>query len=84
MIILTKLQRDLFLTIKETVINELLSNHCDFVPVEAKGNLWILPDEVLADSRFDKMKVELDKTGEFDKYEKREMDKPELKDIIAP
>lgn len=81
MIVLTKKQRELFLTIKESVIDDLLKNNVDYVPVEAKGDLWILPEEVLADARFEKLKNELVKAGEFDKYEKREVDKSELKDF---
>lgn len=80
MIVLTKEQRELFLAIKESVIDDLLKNNADFVPVEAKGDLWILPEEVLADKRFSKLKNELDKIGEFDKYQKREFDKSEEKD----
>lgn len=80
MIVLTKEQRELFLTIKESVTDDLLKNNVDYVPVEAKGDLWILPDEVLVDARFEKLKNELVKAGEFDKYEKREVDKSELKD----
>ena len=67
MIVLTKKQRELFLTIKESVIDDLLKNNVDYVPVEAKGDLWILPEEVLADARFEKLKNELVKAGEFDK-----------------
>lgn len=81
MIVLTKEQRDLFLIIKESIVDELLKNNVDFIPVEAKGDLWILPNEVLLDVRFEKLKNQLIKAGEFDKYEKREVDKSELKDF---
>ncbi len=81
MIVLTKEQRDLFLSLKLRVIVDLLASGVDYVPIEAKGDLWILPDVILADARFAKMKLELDKTGEFDKYEQREMDESELKQI---
>lgn len=82
MIILTKTQRDLFLTTKEGVINDLLANGADYIPIEAKNNKWILPDEILLDGRFGKVKTELDKIGEFDKYEKRTFALSELKDPI--
>jgi len=84
MIILTETQKNLFLTIKQSVINELLASGADYIPVEAKSGKYILPDEVLLDSRFEKIKAELAKAGEFDKYEKREMNKSELKDAIVP
>jgi len=84
MIVLSKSQRELFLVVKDAIKDELLKNHVDYEPVEIKDGSFILPDEVLLDDRFEKLKLELNKSGEFDKYEKREVDKTELKDATFP
>ncbi len=78
MIVLTKEQKDLFLETKKEFQQELLANGVDFVPVEAKGDLWILPNEVLADDRFSKLKLELFDNGKLGSVSIREVDKTEL------
>lgn len=78
MIVLTKEQKDLFFQIKVKYQEELLLKGIDFIPIEIKGNLWILPNEILSDERFNIIKQELKDIKEFDKYTIREINSIEL------
>lgn len=60
MIIITKEQKDKMLTAKKKYQDKLLSQGADFVPIEIKGDLWTLPEEVLNDARFNDLKYEFD------------------------
>lgn len=83
MIILTEEQKDNFLKIKESIQEELESQGADYIPIETKVG-WCLPDEILSDIRFEKLKNILEEKGEFDKYEKREIDVKELIEYSRP
>jgi hypothetical protein len=77
MIVLTNKQKEEFLEFKKSIQAELNANCCDFIPIEIKGDLWILPDEVLLDPNFSKLKELISDKN----YEKREVLETEFKTI---
>ena len=60
MIVLTEKQKNDFLSAKSKV---KLDKGSDYVPVEIKGGLWTLPDEVLSDANFGPLKESFNKLG---------------------
>lgn len=76
MIVLTKEQKDLFLDIKKEFQGVLNSRNVDLVPIEIKGNLWILPS--LDDERYSELKFVLIKDGLFQKFQERNVDASEF------
>jgi hypothetical protein len=72
MIVFSKDKKDLFLEYKKQYSEILKSRNVDLVPIEIKGNLWILPEQVLTDERF------LEFNDYLSKEEVREVKQEEL------
>jgi hypothetical protein len=73
MIILTIAQKNAFNILKENYRAKLNSKSVDIIPIEAKNDVWILPDSVLTNPAF------ADLYSELNIYPKRNIDKSELK-----
>lgn len=78
MIVLTPEQKDFLVTFLNEFKTEMLSEGLTVQPVEIKNNLFILPEEVLNDSRCQKAKQALIDGGHLQKMTTREVLPSEL------